>query len=807
MTFTKINKLILILAVFFASHLTLFAQLPDCNSFYIHSGNSIYTINTTTYASSVNTIAMPAGSSGLAINNNLNAATPATTFYTVINGTYWYYNGTNWVSTGHSSGSTSAVNPGGAGPYIYNLVGGSGTLYRYDGTGNSTVFMTLNNFGGPYDVIGDEYGNVYVMYNRPGNQNLVMYNPSGQVVCTYALLNLPTSTAGGGYAIVNGVLYANIGSNHVGTINGTNITFTPAAFNTPGASDFANCPFPLMTINFTPSSATFDACLGTPFTIVGTTTVTNPSWSWAGPGILSGGNTSTITVNQPGVYTATVTSTGGTCSGNATSQYTVIASSSSPPVITQPNPICVDAAPIQLAVTGVGGVFSSSCTTCLSATGEFNPTTAGVGSHTVTYATTGSCAGSDTKTIVVNGLPTVSAGNDQAICIGTSANLTATGADTYVWSSGATTAATSVTPASTSTYTLTGTDVNGCVNTDAVIITIEPLPIVNAGLDVQICDGQAVTLTATGAASYIWDNGVVNGIAFQPTTTQTYTVTGTSTFGCVNTDVVQVIVNPNSTVTFTGTDLRGCDQVNPSFEAVVSEPNNTFLWEFGDGQTSNDGLLTSHIYNNFGCYDVKLTVTTDKGCVTSFQIPDYVCMYSNPVADFIFSNTELGGYETTTDVINLSTNAVTYVWDFGDGTPTSTEFSTTHMFPGPEGGGYVVMLIATSADGCKDTTTKVITVEEELIFYIPNAFTPDGNEFNDKFKPVFTAGVDPNDFTMYILNRWGQVIFETHDLNSGWDGTYDGKIVQDGTYTYIVDYRLNRKSDTRKFQGHFSVIR
>lgn len=806
MKITNLTKLLLFLTFFIGNKQIVFSQLPDCNSFYIHSSGSIYTINSTTYASSINSINMPSGSSGLAVSNNLNAATPATTFYTVINGIYWYYNGTTWVSTGHSTGSTAAVNPGGAGPYIYNLVGGSGTLYRYDGTGNSTLFLTLSGFSGPYDVIGDQYGNVYVLFNASGNQNLVMYNALGQVVCTYALLNLPVAGAGGGYAIVNGTLYANVGStNYVGTITGTSITFVTANFNTSGASDFANCPFPLVALNLTPSSITYDVCLGVPFTITGTTSVANPTWSWTGPGIVSGGNTATITVNQPGTYIANVTSTVG-CSGNATNQYTVVASGTSPPLITQPTPKCVNDTAFQLAVTGVGGTYSSSCGPCLSSTGVFDPAVAGIGSHTVTYATTGACAGADTKTIVVNGLPTVSAGIDQTICIGTSADLSAAGADTYVWSSGVTTANTTVTPTSTTTYTLIGTDVNGCVNTDAVIVTLEPLPIVNAGIDIQICDGATVTLTATGAATHLWNNGVVNGVSFQPNTTQTYTVTGTSTFGCVNTDAVQVTVNPNSTVSFTGTDLRGCDQVNPSFNAVVSEPNNTFLWEFGDGQTSTDGIFTSHVYNNFGCYNVKLTVTTDKGCVTSFQIPSYVCMYSSPVANFMFSETDLISYTTTTNLLNLSTNAVTYQWDFGDGSPESNEFSPEHTFPGPEAGGYIVILVATSADGCTDTIRKSISVDEELIYYIPNAFTPDGNEYNDTFKPVFSVGIDPNDFSMYIYNRWGQVIFETRDIKSGWDGTYNGEIVQDGLYSYSIQFKVARKDDKRTIQGHFSKI-
>ncbi len=998
------KKLIIILSFIFVSAQGLYAQMPDCNSYYIMTGNRFYTMNTGSNTGTLNSIVMPNNSSGLAINNNLNGGTPSPTYYTVINGIYWYYNGTTWVSTGHSSGVTAAVNPGGAGPYIYNLDGSNGRLYRYDGTGNSTLFLNMGSFSGPYDVIGDQNGNVYVMYNGSGNQRLVMYGPGGQILCTYTYTGLPSSSAGGGYAIVGGKLYTNTGSgNYVGTITGTTIAFTPFTFGQT-ASDFANCPFPPTNITLTPSASTLDVCGGVPYTITGTTSVTSPVWSWTGPGIVSGATTATITLNQPGVYVATVTSSGGTCSGTATSQYTVTVSGNSPPVITQPNPICVTATPIQIVTTGSGGTWTSNCNTCLSSTGMFDPAIAGVGSHTVTYTTSGTCSGTDTKTIVVGDLPTVSAGSDVSVCAGSPTTLTGTGASTYSWSSGATTATTSVSPTTTTTYTVTGTSAGGCVNTDDVIVTtialpvptisgtpsycssgsatltassgfttytwstgsatastsatvannpitvtvtdanncsgtsaplnvsvvnsivfdttlqicqgasviihgvnrttsglytqtstsvngcdstanitlnvnplpvisagadqaicnggtatitatggatyswdnglgagashvlnsttpgittytvigvdangcqssdevvvrIDQLPIVDAGMDVEICSGESVTLIATGAATYAWDNNVVNGVTFQPSTTQIYTVVGTSTFGCVNQDQVTVTVNPTPSLTFVGTNLIGCAPISPAFQATASGTNNTYLWDFGDGQSSTDIMQTTHTYTTPGCYDVKLTITSDKGCVNEFSMPNYVCMYENPIADFNFVNPNLNSFSTTTALNNTSLNGSTYQWMFGDGSAPSNLFAPTHTFPSPEPGSYEVMLIATSPDGCLDTAIRIIVVEQEIIFYVPNAFTPDGDAFNETFKPVFTSGYDPFAYTMLIYDRWGEVIFETHDTKYGWDGTYNGEIIQDGTYLYSIRFKVAGKDDYKTYKGHVSKIK
>src|SRR5688572_5800016 len=140
-----------------------YSQLPSPSYFYYHSGTTIYNYNTTTGASTVNTITLPSGCSGLAVNNNFFSATPAMTFYTTISGTYYYYNGAGWSSTGHTTANTSAVNIGGAGSYLYNLNGLGQQLYRYTGTGNGTFLMNTPGWGGPFDVTGDASGNFYLM--------------------------------------------------------------------------------------------------------------------------------------------------------------------------------------------------------------------------------------------------------------------------------------------------------------------------------------------------------------------------------------------------------------------------------------------------------------------------------------------------------------------------------------------------------------------------------------------------------------------------------------------------------------------
>ena len=157
---------------------------------------------------------------------------------------------------------------------------------------------------------------------------------------------------------------------------------------------------------------------------------------------------------------------------------------------------------------------------------------------------------------------------------------------------------------------------------------------------------------------------------------------------------------------------------------------------------------------------------------------------------------------------NNSINGVSYEWFFMDGT-TSTLDNPTHIFPDSTYGDQNILLITTSINGCKDTTIKAITIEEELIIYIPNTFTPDNDNFNPTFQPVFTSGYDPQDYTLLIFDRWGEIVFESHDAKVGWNGKMgvDGNIVQNGTYTWKIEFKAKLNPQRQAVIGHVNVIK
>jgi gliding motility-associated-like protein len=212
-------------------------------------------------------------------------------------------------------------------------------------------------------------------------------------------------------------------------------------------------------------------------------------------------------------------------------------------------------------------------------------------------------------------------------------------------------------------------------------------------------------------------------------------------------------------------------------------------------------------FNQVGCFDVTLTQTDIQGCDTTVTFNDVVCIESVN-ADFYVNPGTIGPGNSLVNFYNVSDGAVDYQWDFGDG-ETSTVFEPVHSYSTSLQTGYTATLIVTSQAGCVDSTSMPIAYEEQLIFYVPNTFTPDADEHNQLFTPVFTSGFSPNNFEMTIYNRWGEVVFESSDHTKGWDGSYGikGGVVQAGLYTWIIRYKPKNTDEKLVVNGFVNVLR
>jgi gliding motility-associated-like protein len=211
------------------------------------------------------------------------------------------------------------------------------------------------------------------------------------------------------------------------------------------------------------------------------------------------------------------------------------------------------------------------------------------------------------------------------ICIGQSVTLTASGTTSYSWSpstalSSVVLADVTANPTQTTTYTVTGTT-NGCTTTDNVTVVVNPLPLVDAGNISPICLGSNVTLSGSGASSYVWNNGITDGVPFTPSVPGDfiYNVTGTDANGCENTDQVTVKVFQLPLAVFSADVLSGQTPLNVNF-TNSSQMANTYSWDFGNGVTVNTTDLSpvSTTYSTAGVFTV--TLVASNGICTDDQI-------------------------------------------------------------------------------------------------------------------------------------------------------------------------------------------
>ncbi len=233
------------------------------------------------------------------------------------------------------------------------------------------------------------------------------------------------------------------------------------------------------------------------------------------------------------------------------------------------------------------------------------------GTYTVTLtgASAGGCTSSTTQTITVYPNPSISGGSDRTICSGGSVTLTASGGSSYTWTPGGNGSTITVNPTATTNYVVQGSNANGCSNTDTVTVIINANPSINADVDQTTCEGNSVTLSATGGSSYMWNPGGLTGssITVSPASTMSYTVTGSNSNGCTATDIVTVNVTANPTAT-AGPDLDICVGSSATLSA---SGGSSYNWSVTGG-TSSTVIVTPASTTTY-----TVIVSNANGCTAS----------------------------------------------------------------------------------------------------------------------------------------------------------------------------------------------
>jgi len=434
------------------------------------------------------------------------------------------------------------------------------------------------------------------------------------------------------------------------------------------------------------------------------------------------------------------------------------------------------------------------------------------GTYTVTVSGINACSATASATLDQNAeAPALSGTHTDVSCAGLAdgtAQITAFGGEpplNYSWSPSGGSASTA-TGLAAGTYTCTVSDSQQC--SDVITVTIsEPLPVtVVPQADVPICAGQSTTLTATasgGAPDYTF-TWSPEGPDVTPTTTTLYSVIATDANGCESAaGETTVSVGQALLPDFILDDTLGCSPHCVTF-TDLSTVDGVRSWDFGDGGAAADDSIAVHCYTTGGAFDVTLTITAADGCSGSFTFVGAVDALPSPVAAFTPAPPVTTIKEPTIAFDNVSQDAQYVLWHFGDpDDSTSTEYSPQFTYPDVDC--YTVRLLVFNELGCADSTRNVVCVEDPFALYAPNAFTPNGDGFNDVWG-VFTSVGSPKNFELNIFDRWGQVLYSTDQKGAPWDGTAGGSDVPPGVYAWLLRIRSTEGSNEDR-RGHVTLIR
>jgi gliding motility-associated-like protein len=436
-------------------------------------------------------------------------------------------------------------------------------------------------------------------------------------------------------------------------------------------------------------------------------------------------------------------------------------------------------------------------------------TPANTNSYAVIYNLAG-CTDTAFAQVIVNPVPVVQVQN-ATICAGQTGILTASANlpnGQFLWANGSTNDTISLNPLSTTSQSVTYT-LAGCTSIPvSATLTVNPVPTITMN-NQTICAGDPVTMVANAnpAGTYYWGPNAIQGIAantFTPTQDSIIEVFNVLN-GC-SSDTIQatITVLPLPISTFSANVLQGCVPLSVNFSADVSN-NTSYNW-LTSNQLSGSGAQTTLDFQVNGAFSVTLTATLN-GCSSSTTIANMIEVDNYPIAAFEPSSQVFTEPNQSLSFWNSSVGASTYQWNFGEG-GSSSEEAPTHLF-NVENEGTTIVLYAYSNLGCTDTASFFIGFDPGLVYYIPNSFTPDGDQFNQTFLPIFTSGIDPYNYQLLIYNRWGEVIFESLDPEFGWDGSFgqQGNPCPVGTYTYMITVKLPSVDKRQTIKGHVNLIR
>lgn len=335
-------------------------------------------------------------------------------------------------------------------------------------------------------------------------------------------------------------------------------------------------------------------------------------------------------------------------------------------------------------------------------------------------------------------------------------------------------------------YTVVVENNFGCTNSDSIVINVLQTPNADfAAPEISCSAFISFSNNSTNSNSYLWNfpnnnHSVLSNPTYIFPDTGTYSVTliARNNF-CIDSSTIDITIGNTP---FAGFNFDTICGLTRTFQNI-SVGGLDYLWDFGDGDSSSvsDPI---HNYSSQGNYDVKLYASDTRGCTDSIE--KTIALIDNIAADFDFVFDSCSKIITFTPI---NANAGNYFWNFGDGNTSSNAY-TQHSYSTP--GEYEVNLITNYGTKCSQQFLTELLIEKtaEKHLYIPNTFTPNVDGLNEFFEIMGMENC--YDYKLVIFNRWGEIIFETINLNNFWNGEFKGEKVESGIYPYLL--YINEKS-------------
>jgi len=272
-------------------------------------------------------------------------------------------------------------------------------------------------------------------------------------------------------------------------------------------------------------------------------------------------------------------------------------------------------------------------------------------------------------------------------------------------------------------------------------------------------------------------------------------------FQCLDTLFQNLTWRPAPEVIVVSPDVvEGCTPLTTNIQNRSRPVDTTYqlYWEFGDGGTDT-GLAPSHIYRTSGNYNVYLSITSPFGCFIDTVFEDLIFADLPPQAGFSWTPSADPEKFTAFQFTNTSERSLGWNWIFD--TLSLPDIRQEPAYSFPDTGYHDVTLIVEDQYGCFDTLTQRIDVVSPQTYFLPNAFTPNGDGLNDEFIGVGLTDYLA-DFRLDIFNRFGGLVFSSQDVQQGWDG--DNATA--GVYVYKVSFRVPR-GELTEMRGEVILVR